>query len=435
MSVKWWGAMLCFSLLCIPMSVWACYYGNLDQRSLPDLIADAGEFVQDVDAKETPELQRLIRTLRGRGQVAVDGLLAHRTTWGTRPGEVDTPEVKQRLDDLIDRVAGQKYASESKLFWNTTLRAAKVRSANSGKPILSLRMLGRLDQEFSCANSRFFRLMLYPDPAIAKQLRENFVLHWEPVRQVPKVTIDFGDGRVLQRPLTGNSVHLVLDELGTPIDALPGLVSPAEFARWLGDVGSLWQDISRTSKADRWSKIAEYHRARAAQARQASALAIQQGQSVQDLNLLDRRWIDASSKFQAAVLSPVSTRLVSKLIPAEVAMPITRSKSIVETPLLAMVRDVNNNVARDTAFNLYGLRPKIDDWFSDATDSSAFTYASLTDRIYAEVFLMPLNDPWLGLSPDEHFVALPNSGRFVTPASSSTQQQQTLDQIRLGLNR
>src|SRR6478736_10291808 len=95
------------------------------------------------------------------------------------------------------------------LHWFTNLDEAIA--ASRGKPILSLRLLGRLDQELSCANSRFFKKLLYPDPRIAQVLREDFVLHWQSVRPVPIVTIDFGDGRRVTRTLTGNSAHLVLD--------------------------------------------------------------------------------------------------------------------------------------------------------------------------------------------------------------------------------
>lgn len=76
-----------------------------------------------------------------------------------------------------------------------------------------------------------------------------------------------------------------------------------------------------------------------------------------------------------------------------------------------MVRALKVNIARDTAFNLYGLKPKIDDWFAEAADQDTLTYESMTNRIYAEVFLMPLTDPWLGLSPQDQFVALPQAGR------------------------
>ena len=44
--------------------------------------------------------------------------------------------------------------------------------------------------------------------------RDKFVLHWQSVRPVPKVRIDFGNGRTLEKTLTGNSLHLVLDSDG-----------------------------------------------------------------------------------------------------------------------------------------------------------------------------------------------------------------------------
>ena len=57
------------------------------------------------------------------------------------------------------------------------------------------------------------------------------MLHWQSVRPVPTVTIDFGDGRKLERTLTGNSIHYILDSQGRPIDALPGLYGPQAFLR------------------------------------------------------------------------------------------------------------------------------------------------------------------------------------------------------------
>ncbi|HKB39936.1 MAG TPA: hypothetical protein VKD72_26105, partial [Gemmataceae bacterium] len=122
------------------------------------------------------------------------------------------------------------------MFWYTDLDEAKKAARESGKPILSLRMMGRLTDEFSCANSRFFRTTLYANETISQLLRDRFVLHWKSVRPVPKVTIDFGDGRVLERTLTGNSIHYVLDDQGRVLDGLPGLYGPQQFERWLQEM-------------------------------------------------------------------------------------------------------------------------------------------------------------------------------------------------------
>jgi hypothetical protein len=117
----------------------------------------------------------------------------------------------QRISNALDTVAQQKNSYISGLYWYTDLESAKRASAASGKPILSLRLLGKLTDEFSCANSRFFRTVLYPNAEVNTALRDRFVLHWQSVRPVPTVTIDFGDGRKLERTLTGNSIHYILD--------------------------------------------------------------------------------------------------------------------------------------------------------------------------------------------------------------------------------
>ncbi|MBC7852093.1 MAG: hypothetical protein IAF94_01550, partial [Pirellulaceae bacterium] len=72
----------------------------------------------------------------------------------------DYSGVLARLSDAIDRVGGAKYCTSSRLYWYTDLEQAKAVARKSSKPILTLRMLGNLSDEFSCANSRFFRTTL-----------------------------------------------------------------------------------------------------------------------------------------------------------------------------------------------------------------------------------------------------------------------------------
>jgi hypothetical protein len=120
------------------------------------------------------------------------------------------------------------------LYWHVDLDAALAEARRTKRPVLSLRLLGRLDEEHSCANSRLFRRMLYPEPRINRLLRDRFVLHWQSLRPVPKLTIDFGDGRArVTTTVAGNSVHVILDGNGRPLDALPGMFSPDVFYRLL----------------------------------------------------------------------------------------------------------------------------------------------------------------------------------------------------------
>lgn len=133
------------------------------------------------------------------------------------------------LRHAIDTVAGQRDAYASGLYWFTDLDAAKAEAKRLARPILSLRLLGNLNEEYSCANSRFFRTILYANAGVSRMLRENYVLHWKSVRPAPLLTIDMGDGRRIKRTITGNSIHYILDPEGNVVDALPGVYSPQAF--------------------------------------------------------------------------------------------------------------------------------------------------------------------------------------------------------------
>jgi hypothetical protein len=205
----------------IPLTLLAAACGGLDAMSTPSPSSppSAGNVGLAIAPDRDPQA---IAALRGRGRPALVELLA---AYDRMP----LGAARSALAATIDLVAAQRYATVSRLYWYTDLAAARAESRATGKPILSLRMLGRLDEDLSCANSRFFRTILYPDPAVGALLREKFVLHWSSERPVPRVTIDFGDGRKLERTVTGNSIHYVLDADGRPIDALPGLYAPSVF--------------------------------------------------------------------------------------------------------------------------------------------------------------------------------------------------------------
>lgn len=415
----------CFAVLVmgtVGSIVWACGgYGVTDQTETPVLIAELGDLSRQsrVIGEESPELDNIVTALRSRRQAALDAAIDYRNERVNVLGGIEFAEI-ENLDEAIDKIAGQKFASQSRLFWHTSLEIARVESRKTNRPILSLRMLGRLDENLSCANSRFFRTTLYPDPEIAALLREHFVLHWLSVRDVPVVTIDFGDGRQLRQPLTGNSVHLAVDSHGRPFDALPGLVSPQAFRQWLAAVHQLWDDSDQGDHTAFWSSVADFHRSRAAKRRSDSSLTISESQQVSDINPLDEHW----SRFAASQdvrLASTSRQLLQAQQPgsgAEDAMVVAVWKRAVETPMLRLVQPIEPLIARDTVFNLYALQTKIDDWFTQALAPA--TYEEMTNRIYAEAFQMPLDDPWLGLSPETYFTALDNGGRIDVTANSSS---------------
>jgi hypothetical protein len=58
--------------------------------------------------------------------------------------------------------------------------------------------------------------------------------------------------------------------------------------------------------------------------------------------------------------------------------------------------------------NEYALHSKIHDWFASGTAPKDLD--RLNSKIYAELFLTPDSDPWLGLVPADTFTGLDNNG-------------------------
>jgi len=217
-------------------------------------IAFATEPVETLARKAVSGNTAAIEELRALGPAGLDALRAQYAD--EINAHIANPtaapdEQWQRITAALDAVAQQKNSYIAGLYWYTDLTAAKKASQALGRPILSLRLLGKLTDEFSCANSRFFRTVLYPDDEVAAVLRERFVLHWQSVRPVPTVTIDFGDGRKLQRTLTGNSIHYILDSQARPLDALPGLYGPNAFLRGITNAENLFKKLAGKNEQER----------------------------------------------------------------------------------------------------------------------------------------------------------------------------------------
>jgi hypothetical protein len=75
--------------------------------------------------------------------------------------------------------------------------------------------------------------VLLSDEKVKNLLGNDVIPVWQSVRQVPKVTIDFGNGKKLERTLKGNTVIYLLNSDGRVVDAYPGVYTPQDF---LGEV-------------------------------------------------------------------------------------------------------------------------------------------------------------------------------------------------------
>jgi len=440
--------LLAIAIVCVIASTG--FAGTLNNKTTAAMLA------RKAVSENAAEAAAAIAELRAMGPAGLETFLsAHAAELQARRMEIATPNppaataVWQRLSTALDGIAGQKDSFASELYWYTDFEQAKQAALAGGKPILSLRLLGRLDEEMSCANSRYFRITLYANEAVSKLLRERYILHWQTWRPVPKITIDFGDGRKLERTITGNSIHYILDSNGRVIDALPGVYGPQTFQRELERIEvTARQCHAARTEGDRAALLYAYHRAR--------------------LTELTTNWTADLAKAQISLPLPkasTGTNASAADTPrAEVAMRAAMSKARVERPILrtfspnprlldeqpedagwarlgalhaddtqldarsrALMRSKNLSrfanapaemqrvvttmervMAMDATRNEYMFRRQLHEWFLNGVVTD--NLAQLNEKVYAELFLTPSADKWLGLFPNDSYTAIENDG-------------------------
>lgn len=71
--------------------------------------------------------------------------------------------------------------------------------------------------------------MLFSSPEVADFINKNFEPTWISVRPVPKVTIDFGNGRKMTRTVNGNIATYVCTKDGVVVDVVPGIYTKENY--------------------------------------------------------------------------------------------------------------------------------------------------------------------------------------------------------------
>lgn len=350
----------------------------------------------------------------------------------------DTPEW-QRIATALDLVGQQKNNYISGLYWYTDLDEAKKAAHLSGKPILSLRLLGNLTDELSCANSRFFRTVLYPNAEVRDALRNRFVLHWRSVRPAPRITVDFGDGRKLERTVTGNSIHYILDSEGRLIEVVPGLYGPAAFKRELERTESLLKFLAGKNDHQRQSSLQHYYSQRSGEISRAWLTDARQFG-----DKLPQRMLALPTQRDALSIGPVAItkmstenpmirairsasdalgrltdeeawRLIGRLHQNDSILD-ERSRSLISRQNRSLSNDelsrmlirFQESIAIDTVRNEYMLRPVLYAWISGADFRADLD--KVNDIVYSNLFLTPRSDPWLGLLSPDIYIAVDNGG-------------------------
>jgi hypothetical protein len=79
-----------------------------------------------------------------------------------------------------------------------------------------------------------------------------------------------------------------------------------------------------------------------------------------------------------------------------------------EDNLPIIVKKFETTMALDTVRNEYMLHSQIHQWFMQGKQTSSVE--ALNEQVYAQLFLTPSSDPWLGLFPSDSYSAIDNDG-------------------------
>ena len=392
-------------------------------------------------SENTTKSSQAIEELRSLGPAGLQVLMAQYADEITR--HIASPESDHewvRITTALDTVAQQKNSYAAGLYWHTDLNSAKKASAESGKPILSLRLLGKLTDEFSCANSRFFRTVLYPNAEVANVLRQRFVLHWQSVRPVPVVTIDFGDGRKLERTLTGNSIHYILDSQARPIDALPGLYGPQAFLRGLAAAETIFKLLSGKTDQERELQLRVYYANQHSQittawtmdtnkiaaGKKPAGFSVVKGpnnaisiaplaatKSLTEISIL--RALTMATERLGKMTDEDAWRKIAQLHASDaildsnsIALIKRQNPALTEEELARLLKNFKELLALDTVRNEYLMHTELYQWLT--RDPVYNDVEKLNEQVYAKLFLTPRSDPWLGLFSADVYTALDNGG-------------------------
>jgi hypothetical protein len=257
---------------------------------------------------------------------------------------------------------------------------------------------------------------------------------------VPRITIDFGDGRKLERTITGNSIHYVLDSSARPIEALPGLYGPQAFLRGLASAETLFKSLAGKSDQERELLLGNYYRGQNNKIQLAwladttkiggevpkgffvtksqngdalSIAALAMTKAVTETPVL--RAMTAASEALGRVTDEAAWRKIAQLHAADgvldsrsIALIQRQNQQLSDKELSQLLKKFQESVALDTVRNEYMLHTKLYAWL--LRDPVRADLDKFNEKVYAELFLTPRSDPWLGLVSADVYTALDGGG-------------------------
>lgn len=207
--------------------------------------------------------------------------------------------------------------------------------------------------------------MLFSRGDVAEYLNANFECAWANVRPVPRIEIDFGNGRRLSRTLNGNVATYFCTPDGRTFDLLPGLADPGEYLRRARLARKFHERIR--FRPD-WEEmlVPAYHRA----LRNLDAGLV----TAADARRLAGPVVADASKMRVEI--PVKEAFLSAVPPA--------------------TEGGASDLREESAYNRVHRYPKVRDLLARRPLA---TPAELTATVYRDILGVDLEDPYLGLAP------------------------------------
>ena len=278
--------------------------------------------------------------------------------------------------------------------WNNSFADAQHEAKQTGKPILFFSMFGRIDEEMPCANARTLRATLFKDAEFKKLLSEEVIPAWEMVRAVPKIEIDLGDGKKIQRTVRGNAVMYLCNADGKVIDAFPGVYTVEDF------LPMIRESIRELGKAP-FAEVAAYHKARGGMPRRTAITTGKMMLEAPTLNLIGAPPIAGAvpvetTKDPARALFLRAARQLTDAsltpMPAGEIVPLLTGAPLGDRDPQEVAAQIIKN---DSRANMERTRPVIHLWL--ASEKELPSPAAARDTVLETILKIPYKDPYFGL--------------------------------------